>query len=789
MNTSMRMNIMAAILAASSLTAGTLTWDKDPTTGGIQDGAGTWDGTTNTWWNGTANTLWSDASDVVFGNGGAGGTITISGIPPTVNSITFNTITAQYTLSSGTINLANAQTQLGGAASPTIGSVLAGTGKGIVKWGTGRVTLTGSNTYTGATSIQGGGATPYFYLSGANGSVLNSSSINFSAGGVLMLDNSSNVNSDRLGDTVPVNMDGGTLQNYSLKANNNWTENTGTLNINSGANTINPTAQASVNYTSTWTFASLSRSAGATVLFSGPSIGVDTRNQIKFTSAPTLTNGIIGGWALHLSSGVYNWATYDATYGVQALATYQTGVETAWSSADNVKVTTTPSLTDNRTINSLFLSNNGTANAGMTLNSKTLTILSGGILAYGVVNSNPYTGANDATRGTITSGTSGPSELVITKAGGNWWMNIGATLTDNAGGGAVSLVAYNNSSSYAIMLYSAANSYSGDTIVNSGYLLTGSTISEVIPNGVGKGNVIVNTGGLLGLNNETINGLSGVGTVSLGTDKTVKVGDNNATSAFSGTITGAGALQKIGAGTLTLTGTNNTYSGGTTISNGVLAIAKTNLLGTGTIALSGGTLSNTVAMTSGLGLANTINLTSVGTLDTSAGNLLLTGAITNNGSMIKAGANGLLIYGAKTGTGALTVSAGYLGGTNVWAGTVTNLAMITAADTNTIGSLTVSNLVLAADSTLLWNYDNTNYDVIHVAGTLTLPAVATVQVSRVSGKLPPLATLATYNSLAGSSNLQNWKVVGDSVQPRTYVRINNNEVQLVSPTGTLISIF
>jgi autotransporter-associated beta strand protein len=426
----------------------------------------------------------------------------------------------------------------------------------------------------------------------------------------------------------------------------------------------------------------------------------------------------------------------------------------------------------------------------MTLNSKTLTILSGGILAYGVASSNPYTGVNDATRGTITSGTSGPSELVITKMGGNFWMNIGATIVDNAGGGSVSLVLNNNTpTSYGITLYSAANSYSGDTIVNSGYLATSSVTSEVIPNGVGKGNVIVNTGGLLGLNNETINGLSGVGTVSLGTDKTVKVGDNNATSAFSGTITGAGALQKIGAGTLTLTGTNNTYSGGTTISNGVLAIAKTNLLGTGTIALSGGILSNTVAMTSGLGLANTINLTSVGTLDTSAGNLLLTGAITNNGSMTKAGANGLLIYGAKTGTGALTVSAGYLGGTNVWAGTVTNLAMITAADTNTIGSLTVSNLVLAADSTLLWNYDNTNYDVIHVAGTLTLPDVATVQVSRVSGKLPPLATLATYRSLAGSSTLQNWKVVGDSVQPRTYVRLNNNEVQLVSPAGTLISIF
>jgi autotransporter-associated beta strand protein len=772
------MNIMAVILAASNLTAGTLTWDKDPATVGIQDGGGTWNGTTNTWWNGTVNTIWSDGSDVVFGSDSGvstGGTITISGISPTVNSMTFMPVlTTSYTLSSSTINLANAATPIMGS-SATISSVLAGIGKGIDRIGGGYHTLQGANTYTGVTKIEGGGGR--LYLSGANGSVLNSASINISNGGVLFLGDTSNNNLNRIGD-VDVNMGLGYLGTV-LKTSSTWSEHTGQLKVNDGANTIS-TSLATSGFGSTLTFSNLIRTAGATVFFYGPGLGVDSRNVIKFDSTPTLVNGIIGGWATHGVSGgnVDGWATYDATYGVQALASYQTGSESVWVSTDNVQSTANQTLTANRTINSLFMIG-GVSVSG----AYTLTVTTGGIIIYTTTGS-PTLGCGSVTAGT----TADAIDLVVHRYGNqNFYFN--SQITDNAAGGKVSYVIVNGT----VVNQSSVNSYSGDTIVNSGYLQfrNGGTI----PNGVGKGNVIVRSGATLDIygKNQTINGLSGEGTVTTvaGSTVTLTVGANDATSSFSGTLTDQNRgmiLKKIGTGTLTLTGAN-TYSGGTTISNGVLAIAKTNALGTGAIALSGGTLSNTVAMISGLGLANIINLTSVGTLDTSAGNLLLTGAITNNGSMTKIGANGLLICGAKTGTGALTVSAGYLGGTNIWAGTVTNLAMITAADTNTIGSLTVSNLVLATDSTLLWNYDNTNADVIHVTGTLTLPDVATVQVSRVSGKLPPLATLATYNSLAGSSNLQNWKVVGDSVQPRTYVRLNNNEVQLVSPAGTMISIF
>ena len=70
----------------------------------------------------------------------------------------------------------------------------------------------------------------------------------------------------------------------------------------------------------------------------------------------------------------------------------------------------------------------------------------------------------------------------------------------------------------------------------------------------------------------TIGSLAGSGSVNL-TAASLVVGSDNTSSTFSGTISGPGAwLQKIGTGTLTLTGVNNSYTGGTTISAGVLSI-------------------------------------------------------------------------------------------------------------------------------------------------------------------------------------------------------------------------
>ena len=90
--------------------------------------------------------------------------------------------------------------------------------------------------------------------------------------------------------------------------------------------------------------------------------------------------------------------------------------------------------------------------------------------------------------------------------------------------------------------------------------------------------------------------LSGSGTLNnalTGSRVTYQIGGNNQSSEFDGVVEdGAGvvALQKIGTATLTLGG-ENTYTGGTTITQGTLKGAAS-CFGTGSITLADGTLSS-----------------------------------------------------------------------------------------------------------------------------------------------------------------------------------------------------
>jgi autotransporter-associated beta strand protein len=95
----------------------------------------------------------------------------------------------------------------------------------------------------------------------------------------------------------------------------------------------------------------------------------------------------------------------------------------------------------------------------------------------------------------------------------------------------------------------------------------------------------------------TIGSLEGDGFVFLGS-KSLSIGGNNLTTTFSGIIQdggvnggAAGALTKVGAGTLTLSGVN-TYTGGTTLNAGSLVISNKSGSGTGAgaVSVSAGTL-------------------------------------------------------------------------------------------------------------------------------------------------------------------------------------------------------
>jgi autotransporter-associated beta strand protein len=172
--------------------------------------------------------------------------------------------------------------------------------------------LTGANTYTGATSVTGGTLT----LCGANGAIGASRSVTLSGNGSLVFQNSAAANNtDRLGNAIPVTLNGGTLRFAHSGGAADYSETSGPLTVASGGNTIDA-SQADVGQTSAVTFASLVRTAGS-VDFSGADLGADARNQVRFAEEPALTGGLIGPWATVNGS----LATYGA-FGVTAYTNY-----------------------------------------------------------------------------------------------------------------------------------------------------------------------------------------------------------------------------------------------------------------------------------------------------------------------------------------------------------------------------------------------------------------------------------------------------------------------------------
>ena len=206
-------------------------------------------------------------------------------------------------------------------------------------------------------------------------------------------------------------------------------------------------------------------------------------------------------------------------------------------------------------------------------------------------------------------------------------LDVTGLISTSTGSGGLTIASSNTSG--GVVRFSSANTYVGNTTVNTGATLRMNT-TNALPSGSGKGNLSLS--GTLDLNAQattSLNGLSGSGTIDNQTGAgtyALSVGSNDQTSTFDGVIkntTGTLNLTKTGTGTQTLTGAN-TYSGTTTVNGGKLIVngsisGSTTVNNGGTLGGGGTTGAVTVASGGTLAPGNSTGILSVASFNQNSG--------------------------------------------------------------------------------------------------------------------------------------------------------------------------
>lgn len=584
---------------------------------------------------------------------------------------------------------------------------------GLIKGGTGTLTLSGLNTFSGPVTIENGTVSII-----TDGNLGNGNSLTFG--------------------TAAAPLTKGILQNTAATSLNR------SIFLNQGGGSFDTVGG---NLTITGTISGpglLTKSRGNLLIFSGLN---------DYTGGTTITGGTLKAGSPYTfpSTGtvtLFPGSTLDLGGFNQSIGPLAgTGGSVTLGSAD---------LTVNSSSNTTF--------SGSISGSGGITKMGTGALTLGAANT--YTGPTTLENGSIIIAadnrlglSTAPLIFGSTIAAGTLQNSAGFTssrpMTLNAGGGifrtsgALTLSglisgpgSLTKQGASTLILTKPNNTYMGGTIINAGTLQMGAV--NALPQ---IGSVFLGAGTTLNLLtfSQSIGGVSGSGNINL-VSAALTTGSDNVSSVFSGIISGAGSLVKTGTGVLILSGAN-TYAGVTTIGNGTLSIGANNNLGAATTSLNLGTAvtAGTLQTTASFSSARPITLNAGGgIIDASVGDLSLTAKISGLGSLTKKGSGSLSLTGANDYTGGTTIEEGimYVSSNNNLGLASANLSLGSTLTPGTLQTLTA----LSSSRAILLKQGGGIFDTS--GGNLTLTGIITGPGS-LTKQGPNLLTLSGMNVYAG----------------------------------------
>ncbi|MEI7908841.1 MAG: autotransporter-associated beta strand repeat-containing protein [Verrucomicrobiota bacterium] len=364
--------------------------------------------------------------------------------------------------------------------------------------------------------------------------------------------------------------------------------------------------------------------------------------------------------------------------------------------------------------NNLSIANNVTLNGLATVSGRVGSLMGG---------FQDGASANTLT-GILTLAASGPNSVTT------WWSDKTFTLSGQVtgiGGLQVNNAVVGDTNGNAIIyLSNSSNDYEGDTTVSNNSILRLGA-NNVIPDGPGKGNVIVN--GILNLNgfSDTINLLSGSinGTVmtsnfklTLGTD---------ADSTFSGSLqsSAGGDTIKQGSGKLTLDGNRDNSGGRVTVNAGTLVLAKDSSASVHALGSGGGT-----------DVALVITAGAVQLAGTGGDQIYQNSSVTINGGVLDlngqsegfdglAGAGGV-ITNTQTTAASLTLGQNNSAGSPGFAGSIQDGAGVVAVNKTGSGTQTLAGDNTYTGATTLYSGTLLVNGSLNIASSVAIGSAATL---------------------------------------------------------------